>query len=79
MYLPPGVPGFRETHPYPLVPDVATARRLAGSAHHTAVLYCLRQGGSVRAARIIANNLAAIGIRVHVRCMPGDQFYSRIS
>ena len=78
MYLPPGVPGFRETHPYPLVPDVATARRLAGSAHHTAVLYCLRQGGGVRAARIIAHNLAAIGIDVRVRCMPGDQFWERI-
>ena len=78
MYLPPGVPGFRETHPYPLVPDVATARRLAGSAHHTAVLYCLRQGGGVRAARIIAHDLAAIGIDVRVRCMPGDQFWPRI-
>jgi ABC-type transport system substrate-binding protein len=78
MYLPPGVPGFRETHPYPLVPDLATARRLAGRAHHTAVLYCLRQGGGVRAARIIAHNLAGIGIHVRVRCMPGDQFWPRI-
>jgi peptide/nickel transport system substrate-binding protein len=78
MYLPPGVPGFRETHPYRLVPDVATARRLAGSAHHTAVLYCLRQGGGVRAARIIAHDLAAIGIHVRVRCMPGEVFWPRI-
>jgi peptide/nickel transport system substrate-binding protein len=78
MYLPPGVPGFRETHPYPLVPDLAAARRLAGSAHHTAVLYCLRQGGGVRAARIIAHDLAAIRIDVRVRCMPGDEFWFRI-
>jgi ABC-type transport system substrate-binding protein len=42
------------------------------------VLYCLRQGGGVRAARIIAHDLAAIGIDVRVRCMPGDQFWPRI-
>ena len=48
------------------------------SAHHTAVLYCLRQGGGVRAARIIAHDLAAIRIDVRVRCMPGDQFWERI-
>jgi ABC-type transport system substrate-binding protein len=78
MFLPPGVPGFRDEHVYPLTPDVAKARRLAGHGQHTAVLYCLLQGGSPRAAQIIANNLAAIGIDVRVHCMPGDEFYSRI-
>jgi len=28
MYLPPGTPGFRDEHIYPLTPDLATARRL---------------------------------------------------
>jgi YVTN family beta-propeller protein len=79
MYLPPGVPGFRDEHVYPLTPDVAMARRLAGRGHHTAVLYCqLQTGGSAWAAQIIANDLAAIGIDVRVRCVPGDAFYAHI-
>ena len=77
MYLPPGVPGFRDEHIYPLTPDVATARRLAGPGRHTAMLYCLLQGGSPRAAQIIARNLAAIGIHVQVQCFPGNQFWTR--
>ena len=32
----------------------------------------------MRAARIIAHDLAAIDIDVRVRCMPGDQFWERI-
>ena len=75
MYLPPGVPGFRDEHIYPLRPDVAAARRLAGRGRHTALLYCYLGGGSPQAARIIVKNLAAIGIDVHVKCFPGDQFW----
>ena len=41
MYLPPGVPGFRDEHIYPLRPDLPTARRLAGPGRHTAMLYCI--------------------------------------
>jgi DNA-binding SARP family transcriptional activator/ABC-type transport system substrate-binding protein/streptogramin lyase len=78
MLLPPGVPGFRDEHVYPLTPDVAAARRLAGRGHHTAVLYCLLQGGSPRAAQIIARNLAVIGIHVRVRCMVGTDFWNRL-
>jgi YVTN family beta-propeller protein len=78
MYLPPGVPGFRNEHIYPLTPDVAIARRLAGRGRHTAMLYCYLGGGSPRAAQIIASNLAAIGIDVRVRCFPGDQFWTRM-
>ena len=76
MYLPPGVPGFRDEHIYPLTPDVPAARRLAGPGRHTAVLYCALTGGSPQAARIIARNLAAIGIDVRVKCFPGNQFWN---
>ena len=72
------MPGFRDAHVYPLVPDLASARRLAGSGHHDAELYCVLEGGSPQAAQIIKNNLAAIGIDVHVHCMPGDEFYTRM-
>jgi YVTN family beta-propeller protein len=78
MSLPPGTPGFRDRHVYPLVPDLATARGLAASGRHDAELYCALDGGSRRAAQIIKNNLAAIGIDVHVHCMPGDEFYTRL-
>jgi peptide/nickel transport system substrate-binding protein len=78
MNIPPGVPGFRDAHVYPLVPDLARARRLAGGGHHEAELYCVLEGGSPQAAQIIKNNLAAIGIDVHVHCMPGDAFFTRL-
>jgi YVTN family beta-propeller protein len=78
MYLPPGVPGFRDEHIYPLRPDVAAARRLAGSGSHTALLYCYLGGGGPRAAQIIVKNLAAIGIDVEVKCFPGDQFWTHM-
>jgi len=78
MYLPPGVPGFRDEHIYPLRPDVAAARRLAGSGRHTALLYCYLGGGGPRASQIIVKNLAAIGIDVEVKCFPGDQFWSHM-
>jgi ABC-type transport system substrate-binding protein len=79
MGLPPGIPGFRDRHIYPLVPDVARARRLAGSGRHVAELYCVREGGGPQAAQVVKNNLAAIGIDVHIRCMQGDEFYTRLS
>jgi ABC-type transport system substrate-binding protein len=78
MYLPPGALGFRDEHIYPLVPDLAKARRLASSGRHTAVLICLLQGGGPRAAQIIARNLAAIGIDVRTTCLPGPEFWPRI-
>jgi YVTN family beta-propeller protein len=78
MKIPPGMPGYRDHHVYPLVPDLASARRLAGSGHHDAELYCILEGGSPRAAQIIKNNLAAIGIDVQVHCMPGDEMYTRL-
>ena len=78
MSLPPGMPGYRDVHVYPLVPDLASARRLAGSGHHDAELYCVLEGGGPQAAQIIKNNLAAIGIDVHIHCMPGDQPWTRL-
>ena len=78
MDIPPGIPGYRDAHVYPLVPDLASARRLAGSGHHDAELYCVLEGGGPQAAQIIKNNLAAIGIDVHVHCMPGDGFFTRM-
>jgi YVTN family beta-propeller protein len=79
MNIPPGMPGFRDRHVYPLVPDVARARRLAGGGRHDATLYCVLEAGSVRAAQIIKNDLAAIGIDVHVHCVPGYEMWTLLS
>jgi DNA-binding SARP family transcriptional activator/ABC-type transport system substrate-binding protein len=76
MNIPPGFPGFHDAHVYPPVPDLPRAKRLAGSGHHDAVLYCVLEAGSPRAAQIIKNNLAAIGIDVHPHCVPGDEMWT---
>ena len=73
------MPGFRDAHVYPLVPDLTAATRLAGSGHHDAELYCALDGGSPRAAQIIKNELAAIRIDVHVHCVPGYEMWTLLS
>jgi YVTN family beta-propeller protein len=79
QYLLPSLPGFHDVHIYPLVPDVARARRLAAGRHGTAILYT----GTVLLARkraaIIKANLKAIGIDVEVKNFPGPTFFERIS
>jgi DNA-binding SARP family transcriptional activator/ABC-type transport system substrate-binding protein len=67
-YLPPGMPGYRESHLYPLKrPDLERARALARGRGGRAVLhlcdipYCTQWG------HIIRRSLAAIGIDVVVR------------
>jgi ABC-type transport system substrate-binding protein len=40
------------------------------------VLYCVLEAGSPRAAQIIKNNLAKIGIDVHVHYVPGDVMWT---
>ena len=67
-YLPPGMPGYRNAHLYPIGrPDLERARALARGRGGRAVLdvcdipYCTQWG------RIIRSNLAEIGIDVVVR------------
>jgi YVTN family beta-propeller protein len=67
QYLPRALPGFRDVHVYPFVPDVVRARRLAGSRHRTAVLYTGNDLLSRNRATIIRSSLSAIGIRVVVK------------
>ena len=76
MNIPPGMPGFRDHHVYRLVPDLVKAQRLAGTGHHGAELYCVLEAGSPRAAQIIKNDLAAIGIDVHIHCVPGYEMWT---
>ena len=47
QYLPPGMPGFKDVDIYPFTPNVAAARRLAGTQRRTAILYTHNQAAVV--------------------------------
>ncbi len=77
--LPPGIPGYEDAAIYPLDgPDLATARRLAGTARRDAVLYTCNLPECTRHAQILRSNLAAIGIELDVRLFPLGEFFERI-
>src|SRR5262249_8083386 len=76
MNIPPGIPRSRDRRVYPLTPDLAKARRLAGGGHHDAVIYCVHQAPNPQAAQIVKNNLAAIGIDVRIHCVPGYEMWT---
>ena len=68
QFLPPGMPGYRGAHIYPLGrPDLARARTLAGGRGGRAVLHVCDVPYCTQWARIIRSSLAAIGIEVVVR------------
>jgi YVTN family beta-propeller protein len=74
-YLPPGVPG-RATRPvYPLRPDLAKARRLAGRLHATAVLFTTNVSPYPQLAALLTSELARIGIHLRVHEFAGEAVY----
>jgi ABC-type transport system substrate-binding protein len=69
--VPPAVLGFRPGRIYPLTPDLATARRLAGGRSRHAVLwYCINglfgNPAQGRIAQLIRSQLAQIRIEVSI-------------
>jgi YVTN family beta-propeller protein len=78
QYLPPTMPGFRDARIYPLEPDLATARRLAGNERRRVVLYSEGAPTHLRFAEIVKANLAAIGIDVEIREL-GVSIYARLA
>jgi ABC-type oligopeptide transport system substrate-binding subunit len=78
QYLPSAITGFTNAHVYPLTPDLATARRLAGKTHRSAVLYACNLSPCDQEAQIITANLAAIGIDVQVERFSPDQLFTRL-
>ncbi len=77
-YLPPEMPGHRDARIYPLEPDLAKARELAGPERRSVVLYALGEAGHLRFAEIVKANLRRIGIDVTIRTH-GDTHFSRIA
>jgi YVTN family beta-propeller protein len=77
-YLPPGMPGFRDAHVYPMTADVATARKLARGGERTAVLYTCDSSPCPEQAQIVKTDLAAIGLQVHIKTVPYDTYYTTL-
>jgi YVTN family beta-propeller protein len=79
-YLPAGVPGHRDVHVYPVSGDLTTARRLAaGDRGAIATLYTCESPSCERRARMIAAEMSAIGVRVHVDRFPDVTLYKKIA
>jgi ABC-type oligopeptide transport system substrate-binding subunit len=78
QYLAPGMPGFVDARIYPVDgPDLATARRLAGTTRRRAVMYTCRDAGCREIGRIVRRNLAAIGIRLTVKTFDIGKLFER--
>jgi YVTN family beta-propeller protein len=78
-YLPPGMPGYRAAHVYPLTPDLAKARQLIAAAHaagRTAVLYTVDFPAALEQAQIVKNDLARIDLRVQIHTLGSTPYWS---
>ena len=78
-YLPPGMPGYRAVHIYPLTADPAKGRALANGRGRTAVLYTCDDGSCGEQARIVSADLAAIGLRVRIKAFPFSVSIARLA
>jgi len=79
-YLPPGMPGYRDNHFYPLGGDVARAKQLAaGHQGATVVLYTCEVTPCQEQAQIVKSNLAAIGLRVEINTWPSGTLFAKVN
>ena len=79
-YLPPGIPGFRDTNVYPTTPNLAKARELMMQAHaagRTAVLYTCDVYPCKQQAQIVKTDLQKIGLRVRITSLPSDKMFAQ--
>jgi YVTN family beta-propeller protein len=79
QYLPPGMPGYRDARIYPLTPDLAEARRLAGAERRTVVMYALSEPTHLRFAQIVRANLRRIGIDVQIKPFGASSLFIRVA
>jgi YVTN family beta-propeller protein len=77
-YLPPGMPGFRDGHVYPITPDVVKARKLAREGQRTAVLYTCNSSPCPEQAQIVETDLAAIGLQVQIKQIPYSKYFTTL-
>jgi YVTN family beta-propeller protein len=79
QYLPPGVRGFRDASIYPIEPDLAKARHLAGGIRRKAVLYTCNFSPCPQWAQVVKGNLAAIGVSVEIRPFKLEDLFAKQS
>lgn len=82
QYLPPGLPGFRDAHIYPLErPDVKRAQQLAGGATRSgkAVLYTPAYTLGSAQAQIVKANLSKIGLDVEIKAIPVSAYFDKLA
>jgi peptide/nickel transport system substrate-binding protein len=77
-YLPPGMPGARPDNVYPLAPDLAAARKLAGNIHVHAAMYTCNSSFCKAEAEIVQRDLAPLGITVDVTSMSMSKDYTQL-
>jgi YVTN family beta-propeller protein len=77
-YLPPGMPGFRDAHVYPMTPDLVKARKLARGGERTAVLYTCNSSPCPEQAQIVKTDLAAIGLQVQIKTVPFETYFTTL-
>lgn len=82
QYVPPSLPGFKDAAVYPLErPDLRRARGLAqgNTRGGKATLYIIDFPPPAAVAQAVARQLAAIGLVVEVKPIPGSAFFSRLN
>jgi peptide/nickel transport system substrate-binding protein len=77
LYLPPGLPGSAHRGIYRPTPDIAAARRLAGSTRRRAILYACNTSTCGRLAQEVKRDLEAIGIEVAIKLFPSRSLTQR--
>jgi YVTN family beta-propeller protein len=77
-YLPPGIPGYIDTHVYPLTPNLPKARALAQGRGRgrTAVLYTCDVYPCAQEAQILKDALEAIGVQLQFKAFSGAAMYT---
>ncbi len=78
QYLPPGLPGFRDIHPYPLTPDLSRARRLARGHGGHAVLDTCSRPYCRAVAQLVQAELAPLGITVEIKVLAFEALLGRV-
>jgi len=78
-YLPPGIPGYRNAHVYPVTPDLAKARALATGHGRTAILDTANFPPLPQQAQVVKTDLAAIGLRVQIQILTLQTLVPRLT
>jgi peptide/nickel transport system substrate-binding protein len=79
-YLPPGVPGYRAAHIYPLGrPDLVKARRLASGRGGHALMYVCSEIHCLNEGQVVKHDLKAIGIDVEIKQFPTGVLFEKLA